>query len=102
MKLPLTSASVQAAKILKSEGISTLGTCLFNIHQAVAASQANMYSISMYYNEPATWFKAEKWADVELPVSQHPMSARHARCRRIYDHLAEKTGKAQPQIKTAS
>lgn len=100
--MPLTSAGVAAAKILKDDGIDTLGTCLFNIYQAVAASQVGQYAVSMYLNEPRAWLDAEAWDDVEIPASQHPMGARHARIRVMYDQLAETTGKKQPHTKTAS
>lgn len=39
-----------ASPILLSEGIRTLGTSLFSVAQAVAASQAEALSISPYYN----------------------------------------------------
>ena len=50
VKIAMTSAGVEAAVILAKEGIATLGTCLFNLHQAIAASQAGMYAVSMYFN----------------------------------------------------
>jgi transaldolase len=93
---------VAAAKILKEDGIDTLGTCLFNIYQAVAASQVGQYAVSMYLNEPRAWLDAKAWDDVEIPATQHPMGARHARIRVTYDQLAETTGKRQPHMKTAS
>lgn len=39
-----------AAKILNAEGIRTLGTCLFSLPQAIAASQAGCLYISPYFN----------------------------------------------------
>lgn len=50
IKLPTTSAGVEAAAELKKAGIMSLGTCLFSVPQAVAASQAGMVAISMYFN----------------------------------------------------
>lgn len=50
VKVPATTAGVQAAKILNEEGIRTLGTSLFSLAQAIACSQAGMLSISPYYN----------------------------------------------------
>lgn len=50
IKIPVTTAGVQAAAQLKKEGIMTLGTCLFSVPQAVAASQAGMVAVSMYLN----------------------------------------------------
>ena len=50
IKIATTSAGVRAARRLKAEGISTLGTALFSLQQAIAASQAGMHAISMYLN----------------------------------------------------
>jgi len=50
IKIPTTSAGVRAAKRLKEEGIQSLGTTLFSLPQAIAASQAGMYAISPYFN----------------------------------------------------
>jgi transaldolase len=36
--------------ILLEEGIRTLGTALFSVHQAIAASQGGCLYISPYYN----------------------------------------------------
>lgn len=50
VKIATTTAGVQAAKILSGEGIKTLGTTLFSVPQAIAAAQAGMFAISLYYN----------------------------------------------------
>lgn len=50
IKIPTTTSGVQAAVVLQSEGIQTLGTALFNVAQAHAAAQAGMYAISPYFN----------------------------------------------------
>ena len=50
IKIPTTSAGVQAAAQLYEEGIRTLGTALFSLAQALAAAQAKMLSISPYFN----------------------------------------------------
>lgn len=50
VKIAATGAGVRAAKRLKEEGIPTLGTALFSLQQAIAASQAGMHAISMYFN----------------------------------------------------
>ncbi|EIW69242.1 hypothetical protein TREMEDRAFT_30753, partial [Tremella mesenterica DSM 1558] len=102
VKVPLTSAGIAAAKILQNDGIDTLGTGLFNIFQAAAASQVGQYAVSMYFNSPKAWFDAAEWADVPQPATEHPMASRHARLRLLYDYLEESTGQKQPQIKTAS
>jgi transaldolase len=41
------------------------------------------------------------WPDVEDPATQHPMSSRHIRIRKVYDEMKSQ-GKQVPQIKTAS
>ena len=50
IKIPTTSAGMQASAVLNKEGIRTLGTALFSLPQAIAASQAGCLSISPYYN----------------------------------------------------
>ena len=50
IKIPTTTAGVQAAAELYKEGIRTLGTALFSLHQALAAAQGMMLSISPYFN----------------------------------------------------
>lgn len=102
IKIATTSAGVRAARRLKAEGIPTLGTTLFSLQQAIAASQAGMHAISMYFNEPQAHTDASVWPDVADPATEHPMSARHYQIRQTYDRLAEETGKKQPQMKTAS
>lgn len=102
IKIPTTSAGVQAAKILKADGIPTLGTALFSLPQAIAASQAGMHAISMYLNEPRAHTDEGVWPDVADPATQAPMAARHMHIRETYNRLAKETGKPQPQMKTAS
>jgi len=102
IKLPTTSAGVEAAAELKKAGIMSLGTCLFSVPQAVAASQAGMVAISMYFNEPLAGSDAKQWPDLKDPEFKHPMAARHARIRLIYDKLERETGQKQPHLKTAS
>jgi transaldolase len=50
IKIPCTGPALNASPILLREGIRTLGTSLFSLPQAVAASQAGCLSISPYYN----------------------------------------------------
>lgn len=50
IKIPSTGPGLNAAKVLQGEGISTLGTALFSVVQAVACSQAGCLSISPYFN----------------------------------------------------
>jgi transaldolase len=54
IKVPCTGPALAAARILNDEGIRTLGTSLFGLPQAIAASQAGCLYISPYYNgEPS-------------------------------------------------
>jgi transaldolase len=50
IKIPCTGPALNASPILLKEGIRTLGTSLFSLPQAIAASQAGCLSISPYYN----------------------------------------------------
>lgn len=50
IKIPCTGPALNASPILLQEGIRTLGTSLFSLAQAIAASQAGCLSISPYYN----------------------------------------------------
>lgn len=50
IKIPVTGPAINAGPILLKEGIRTLGTSLFGLEQAIAASQAGCLYISPYYN----------------------------------------------------
>lgn len=50
IKIPSTGPALSVCPILKEEGIATLGTALFSLPQAIAASQAGCLYISPYYN----------------------------------------------------
>ncbi|WWD16179.1 hypothetical protein CI109_100604 [Kwoniella shandongensis] len=102
IKVPSTTAGVQAAVVLNKEGIRTLGTSLFSLPQAIACSQAGMLSISPYFNEVRAHVENDLWPDVEDPATQHPLSFRMRHIRDTYDRLAKETGKTQPLIKGAS
>ncbi|GMK59201.1 hypothetical protein CspeluHIS016_0702160 [Cutaneotrichosporon spelunceum] len=95
IKIPTTSAGIHAALELHKEGITTLGTALFSVPQAIAAAQADMYAISMYYNEPRAHSVPGVWPDVADPATL-PMAARHLQIRALYD------AHGGPQMKTAS
>lgn len=85
----------------KEDNIRTLGTALFGLPQALAAQQANMLSISPYYNEVRAHKEADLWPDVEDPATQHPMSARMIHIRDAYAKLKAE-GKTVPLNKAAS
>ncbi|ORY28301.1 putative transaldolase [Naematelia encephala] len=101
IKIPTTTAGVQAAAVLYKEGIRSLGTALFSLPQAIAAAQANMLSISPYYNETRAHVEPELWPDVEDPATQHPMSARMIHIRDTYAKFKAE-GKHVPLNKAAS
>ncbi|UKZ52974.1 hypothetical protein TrVGV298_006760 [Trichoderma virens] len=99
IKIPSTGPALNAAKILSSEGIPTLGTALFGLPQAIACSQAGMLYISPYFNAHDD---LSLWPDVEDPATQHPMSARVFQILETYRRLYKETGKEQPLLKNAS
>lgn len=76
IKIPITPQSILACKELEESGIRTLGTCLFSVPQAMAASQAGCLSISPYLNELRVHFPegASSYIEYSDPVRQHPMS----------------------------
>ncbi|KAM0332094.1 hypothetical protein ACHAQA_002366 [Verticillium albo-atrum] len=102
IKIPSTGPALNAAKILSSEGIPTLGTALFSLPQAIACSQAGMLYISPYYNEVRAHDEPELWPDVKDPATEHPMSARIVQIIETYKRLYKETGKEQPLVKNAS
>ncbi|KAG5801031.1 hypothetical protein H9Q74_014422 [Fusarium xylarioides] len=102
IKIPCTGPALNASPILLKEGICTLGTSLFSVAQAIAASQADVLSISPYYNFPWYHTDREQWPNVEDPALDHPMSPRIVRTQQIYKRLREETGKTQPLLKPAS
>ncbi|KAF5557443.1 transaldolase B [Fusarium mexicanum] len=94
--------ALNASPILLKEGIRTLGTSLFSVAQAIAASQAETLSVSPYYNFPWYHTDREQWPNTNDPALEHPMSPRILQIQHIYKRLREETGKAQPQLKPAS
>jgi len=93
---------MNAGPILLKEGIRTLGTSLFGLPQAIAASQAGCLYISPYYNEVRAHADANLWPNVEDPATQHTMSARMIHILETYKRLYKETGKEQPMVKSAS
>ena len=57
----MNGTGVEAVKILKKEGIATLATCLYGLPQALAASQLDMYAISLYFNGRSPVFPVESY-----------------------------------------
>lgn len=76
IKIPTTGPAMIAAKTLNAEGIRTLGTCLFSLPQALAASQAGCLYISPYFNFVRSHADKRRWPQSDDPATKHPMSAR--------------------------
>jgi transaldolase len=118
-----------ASKTLNGEGIRTLGTMVFSLPQAIAASQAGCLYISPYYNgqypgssiqiaprilnrysfrycfsfsELAAILDESLHNDYEDTTMQNPMSYRIRQMVETYTNLAKKTGEAQPGIVVAA
>ncbi|KAL1962108.1 hypothetical protein VTN77DRAFT_575 [Rasamsonia byssochlamydoides] len=102
IKIPSTGPALNACRVLKDEGIQTLGTAVFSVAQAIAASQAGCLYISPYYNEVRAHDDRTLWPNVDDPATQHPMSARIVQMLETYRRLYKETGKQQPLIKNAS
>ncbi|KAI0505985.1 hypothetical protein F5B22DRAFT_651149 [Xylaria bambusicola] len=102
IKIPATGPALNAAKMLSQEGIPTLGTALFGLHQAIACSQAGCLYISPYYNENRAHRDLSVWPDVQDPATEHPNSPRIIHILETYKRLYKETGKEQPFVKLAS
>jgi len=50
IKIPTTGPGMVATKILLEDNIRVLGTTLFGVHQALAASQAGCLFVAPYFN----------------------------------------------------
>lgn len=101
IKIPSTGPALNACPTLKKEGIRTLGTALFSLPQAIAASQAECLYISPYYNEVKAHDDLKLWPNVDDPATQHTMSPRTMQILETYARLYEATGKEQPLLKQA-
>ncbi|KAJ7347085.1 hypothetical protein DFH08DRAFT_870221 [Mycena albidolilacea] len=102
IKIPATGPAMNACRILLDEGIRTLGTSLFSVVQAIAASQAGCLYISPYFNEIPAHNDRSLWPATEDPALEHPMSHRLMQILETYKRLYKETGKEQPMIKPAS
>ncbi|KAL4749236.1 hypothetical protein BDW72DRAFT_137462 [Aspergillus terricola var. indicus] len=102
IKIPSTGPALSVCSTLEAEGIRTLGTAVFSLPQAIAASQAGCLFISPYFNEIRANFNLSLWPDVEDPATQHTMSARLMQMLETYRRLYKETGKTQPLIKDAN
>ncbi|GME25685.1 aldolase [Neofusicoccum parvum] len=102
IKIPCTGPAMNAGPILLQDGIRTLGTSLFSLAQAIAASQAGCLYISPYYNEVKAHADPALWPNVADPALDHTMSARMIQMLETYKRLYKETGKEQPLVKAAS
>ncbi|RJE18938.1 Transaldolase [Aspergillus sclerotialis] len=119
IKIPCTGPALNASPILLKEGIRTLGTSLFSLPQAIAASQAsvslsaltstvcttsNIFEEFHLISKTVPWFHTDRkqWPDVEDPALEHPMSPRIMQIQETYARLYKETGKVQPMLKPAS
>ncbi|KAI8310470.1 Transaldolase [Colletotrichum sp. SAR11_59] len=102
IKIASTGPGLAAAKILTEEGIRTLGTSMFSLPLAIAASQAGCLFVSPYLNEVAAYeddFLMHKRDD---PAMTHPMAPRLVHILETYAKMYQTTGKDQPLIVIAS
>ncbi|KAJ7267572.1 hypothetical protein B0H12DRAFT_1097728 [Mycena haematopus] len=102
IKIPATGPAMNAGRILLEEGIRTLGTSLFSVAQAIAASQAGCLYISPYFNEIPVHNDRTLWPASDDPAIEHPMSSRLIQILETYKRLYKETGKEQPMLKPAS
>ncbi|ETS78611.1 hypothetical protein PFICI_10673 [Pestalotiopsis fici W106-1] len=102
IKISTTGPAMAAAAQLNKEGIRVLGTSLFSLPQAVAASQAGCLYISPYFNEVAAYEDDSHMYKGSDPALEHPMAPRLIHVLEAYTKLYEETGKDQPIIVIAS
>ncbi|KAI0793499.1 aldolase [Abortiporus biennis] len=74
IKIPATPESIIACQQLEQQGISTLATCLFNVPQALAASQAACAYVAPYFNELRVHFEPSIWKEYQETAKEHPMA----------------------------
>ncbi|PYI04702.1 aldolase [Aspergillus sclerotiicarbonarius CBS 121057] len=102
IKISATGPAMVAAAQLNREGIRTLGTSIFSLPQAIAASQAGCLYISPYFNEVAAYSDDSLMHKGSDPAMTHPMAPRLIHILEAYAQLYEETGKEQPIIVIAS
>ncbi|KAF7791855.1 hypothetical protein EIP86_002879 [Pleurotus ostreatoroseus] len=72
LMIPATPESILACQYLEKIGIRTLATCLFNLPQALAASQAKCTYVAPYFNELRVHFEPGIWKAYENTAKDHP------------------------------
>ncbi|KAJ3935652.1 MAG: hypothetical protein NXY57DRAFT_1035937 [Lentinula lateritia] len=102
IKIPTTAEGMVACAQLKTEGIQTLATCLFNVPQALAAHQAKCVYVAPYFNVNAYYyfvtreelrvhFEPTIWREYAAPGKEHPMSQVIFDVKAIYGKFGSKT-----------
>ncbi|KAJ3912965.1 hypothetical protein F5877DRAFT_53203 [Lentinula edodes] len=91
IKIPTTAEGMVACAQLKTEGIQTLATCLFNVPQALAAHQAKCVYVAPYFNELRVHFEPTIWREYAAPGKEHPMSQVIFDVKAIYGKVGSKT-----------
>ncbi|KAF4907634.1 Transaldolase [Colletotrichum viniferum] len=102
IKIASTGPGLAAAKILTEQGIKTLGTSMFSLPQAIAASQAGCLFVSPYLNEVAAYEDDSLMHKGDDPAMTHPMAPRLVHILETYAKMYQTTGKDQPLIVIAS
>ncbi|KAI0264613.1 hypothetical protein BC834DRAFT_881702 [Gloeopeniophorella convolvens] len=102
IKIPATPESLIACQYLEKIGIRTLGTCLFSVSQAIAASQAKCLYIAPYFNELRVHFEPGVWKEYTDTARDHPMSQVIANIVRTYREIGSETLVMPASIVTAA
>ncbi|KAJ5633621.1 hypothetical protein N7528_001463 [Penicillium herquei] len=102
IKISTTGPAMAAAAILRKQGIRVLGTSLFSLAQATAASQAGCLFISPYLNEVAAYSDDSLLHKSSDPALNHSMSPRLIHILEAYTQLYKEAGQEQPLIVMAS
>ncbi|KKA30854.1 hypothetical protein TD95_000717 [Thielaviopsis punctulata] len=120
IKIPITGPAMLAARDLQGDGITVLGTTLFNVPQAIAASQAGCFYVAPYFNgmflcivekngadtsmgiELLAHSDSSVWPQSDDPATDHPMAATVSAMNAAFASLHTTTGRDQPRIKLAS
>ncbi|KAH9946618.1 aldolase [Amylocystis lapponica] len=101
IKIPATPASLIACQHLEKNGIRTLGTCLFSVPQAIAASQAGCLYVAPYFNELRVHFEPKLWKEYTDTATQHPMAPVISKILAAFKQIDSKTLVMPASIVTA-
>ncbi|CAL1695848.1 unnamed protein product [Somion occarium] len=101
IKIPITPESIIACQYLEKLGIRTLGTCLFSLPQALAASQAGCLYVAPYFNELRVHFEPALWKEYSDTIKEHPAIPVIRLVIAAYSQLGSKTLVMPASIVTA-